>query len=42
MQTVTGFEKYLDILKNQKQRKLFTKFRLSLHDIQRGDIVPNR
>ena len=31
---VTGFEKYLDILKNQKQRKLFTKFRLSSHDLE--------
>ena len=31
---VTGFEKYLDILKNQKQRKLFTKFRLRLHDLE--------
>ena len=32
--TMTGFEKYLDILKNQKQRKLFTKFRLSPHDLE--------
>ena len=32
--TVTGFEKYLDILKNQKQRKLFTKFRLSSRDLE--------
>ena len=31
---VTGFEKYLDNLKNQKQRKLFTKFRLSSHDLE--------
>ena len=36
--TVTGFEQYLDILKHQKQRKLFTKFRLSSHDreIEKG------
>ena len=32
--TVTGFEKYLDILENQKQRKLLTKFRLSSHDLE--------
>ena len=32
--TVTGLKRYLDILKNQKQRKLFTKFRHSSHDLE--------
>ena len=32
--TVIGFEKYLDILNNQKQRKLYSRFRLSSHDLE--------
>ena len=32
--TVIGFEKYLDMLKNQKQRKLYSRFRLSSHDLE--------
>ena len=28
------FESYLDILKNQKQRKIYSKFRLSSHDLE--------
>ena len=32
--SMVNFESYLDILKNQKQRKIYSKFRLSSHDLE--------
>ena len=32
--TVIGFKQYFDILNNQKQRKLHSRFRLSSHDLE--------
>ena len=32
--SMVKFESYLDILKNQKQRKIYSRFRLSSHDLE--------